>query len=342
MYRPRFLTETKEPVWNDCTWRSTVMALDKWSIGRLFDKDITTDGLIRLSERLRDEVDPGNVGGATLDEAALAVSLVWPGLRVHYIDPLYRLMDRLDFKGALRDGAGLVVTGDELDLPPYLRRWTSKDDFIHTVYIQGLVTVAKADKHGDYLCAPNTDHTFLMDPLGRGGYEGEWFPVEEIMHFTTRLNDGSFYAAVYPEGEVDKKTAPYFDEEERDVIVTEGSEPTSARLLRLPAGAKIYQWPGGPAIRTLSSSERLPYFGFPRGEREWAVVAIRYDGRDVLAYARSATGAVIDAPPPVDVSALERRIDELTDQVTVADAKVVIAHTKGAELINIGAELSAL
>ena len=335
MYTPRFLTETKEPIWNDCVWRSTVMALDKWSIGRLFDKDATPQSLIRLSERLRDEVDPTNIGGASLVDASLAVSRMWLGLAVHdYDEPASRLRDENDFKAVLWDGSGLVILGDELDFPRYLRRWTTNDDFKHSVYIQGLRTIEKAHAHGAYQCKAGVEHTFIMDPLGRGGYKGEWFPVEEIMRFVWRLSDDSFYAAVYPEGEVSKKIPPYFAEGEQDVIVADGLGATSSKLLRLPAGAKVFQFPGGPAIRTLPSSDTFPYFGFPKGERDWAVIGIRYDGQDVLAYARRAAGTIVDAPVPPRPD-LEARIVEL-------EKKVGIAKGWGATIKDLGTELLAL
>jgi hypothetical protein len=329
MYRPPFLTETKEAVWNDCTWRSGMMAVGKWSQGLLYPAEWTRERLIRKSEQMRDLVDTDDVGGATLAALSLGILRMWPGLRTHGPDDEgWDMRTSSEFAERLEAGCGMVLTGAEMGLPVYLRRWTNDDTFIHTVYVQGLKRIDERHQHGPRLCPPGVRHTYLMDPLGRGVYDGEWVPLTDILGFVTRLSLDRYYALVFPEGEVVAGEPPYFAVEEHVMLIANDTVRRSTKKLQVPAGTIVYKWPDGSIVRRLAEGGEFFYFGHPAGKQGWAAIRVRYEGDDVIAYIRKEGTTFIDAPEPIDPADFEEileRLDALGEELQgVKNEKVVL------------------
>jgi hypothetical protein len=160
-HRPEFVTETDTRPWVDCMWASAAMLLDKWTNG---DVRITHGKLRRLS---------GDRGGSSLEDLQVAFrklgfdvpldasgdsTLTWRGLL-----------------GRLRNGAGAVVLGDYGDMPRWHARWDrsfwrkkgKKDN--HAVYVE------RYDR--------KRGRVWIMDPLARGDWHGEWIRVSALRRF---------------------------------------------------------------------------------------------------------------------------------------------------------------
>ena len=160
-HRPEFVTETDTRPWVDCMWASAAMLLDKWTNG---DVRVTHGELRRLS---------GDRGGSSLEDLQVAFrklgfdvtldasgdgTLTWRGLL-----------------GRLRNGAGAVVLGDYGDLPRWHARWDrtfwrkkGKEDN-HAVYVE------RYDR--------KRGRVWMMDPLARGDWHGEWISVAALRRF---------------------------------------------------------------------------------------------------------------------------------------------------------------
>ena len=162
-YTPRFVTQTDErPPWEDCLWASTSMLLDKWTHGR------TTPDRFKLRRASGDAV-----GGSRFADFSRAVSRLY-GWRARWSpdggDPMTwnGLLERL------AKGGGAVIAGDYGDLGwPYVR-WSpsyaaARNASGHAMYIE------RYDKAHDRL--------WVMDPLGRAGYRGEWVPTRRVHAF---------------------------------------------------------------------------------------------------------------------------------------------------------------
>jgi hypothetical protein len=160
-HRPEFVTQTDTRPWIDCMWASAAMLLDKWTNG---DVRVTHGKLRRLS---------GDRGGSSLEDMQVAFrklgfdvpldasgdsTLTWRGLL-----------------GRLRNGAGAVVLGDYSDMPRWHARWDrsfwrkkgKKDN--HAVYVE------RYDR--------KRGRVWLMDPLARGDWQGEWISVSALRRF---------------------------------------------------------------------------------------------------------------------------------------------------------------
>ncbi len=160
-HRPEFVTETDTRPWVDCLWASAAMLLDKWTNG---DVRVTHGKLRRLS---------GDRGGSSLEDLQVAFrklgfdvpldasgdsTLTWGGLL-----------------GRLRNGAGAVVLGDYGDMPRWHARWDrsfwrkkGKEDN-HAVYVE------RYDR--------KRGRVWIMDPLARGDWRGEWISVAALRRF---------------------------------------------------------------------------------------------------------------------------------------------------------------
>ena len=188
-YRPAFVTERDERPWRDCLWASGAMLLDKWTNGEV----------TRTHQQLR-SLSKDHRGGSTLADlraayARLGIDLRFSpdgGVRITWSELLRRLAN----------GAGAVLLGDDADLPRWYGRWDysfwkltkkekpNKDN--HAVYIERYDR-----KHG---------RVWLMDPLGRPGWKGEWISVRALRRFAWS-HGGALSVAVTPTA----KTAPYAD-----------------------------------------------------------------------------------------------------------------------------------
>lgn len=182
-YRPAFVTETDTRPWKDCLWASGAMLLDKW-----------TNGDVRVTRQALRAASGDFSGGSQFRDltrafAKYGFALQWSpdgGMRLTWNQLLAKL----------EKGAGAVVLGDDHKLPAWFGRWdygfwknTGKKDN-HAVYIE------RYDRaHG---------RVWLMDPLGRGDWQGEWISVWAIRRFTWSRG-GAVFAAVTPTA----KAAPF-------------------------------------------------------------------------------------------------------------------------------------
>jgi hypothetical protein len=176
-YTPRFVTQTDErPPWEDCLWASGAMLLDKWTHGRIHpDRQ-------RLRAASRDFR-----GGSTFADLARAAARLY-GWRPRWSpdggDPLTwrELLDRL------ARGGGAVIAGDYGDLGNPFIRWS-----------RSYAADPHAAGHAMYVERYDAAHDriWLMDPLGRGGYSGEWAPARRIYAFIWKRR-GHVFAMATP------------------------------------------------------------------------------------------------------------------------------------------------
>ena len=159
-HRPAFVTETDERPWKDCLWASGAMLLDKWTNG---DLTPTHQQLRRLAG------DPH--GGSTLEDLHVAYARLGINLRFSPDGG-----ERITWSMLLRrlaKGAGAVLLGDDSKLPRWYGRWDYG--------FWKLTTKEKAskDNHAVYIERYDRRHrrVWLMDPLGRPGWKGEWISV---------------------------------------------------------------------------------------------------------------------------------------------------------------------
>jgi len=104
------------------------------------------------------------------------------------LDPLRLSFDELWAK--LQVGHCAVLDGNPVkiqDLKSPLRSIQAKDDYDHAVFIH----TARGER------------AFVMDPLGRGRYQGQWVSKVDLRQFASQFTtaSGSPYCAVVPRGE---------------------------------------------------------------------------------------------------------------------------------------------
>ena len=160
-YRPEFVTETDTRPWVDCLWASAAMLLDKWTNG---DVQVTHGKLRRLS---------GDRGGSSFEDLQVAFRKLGFDVPVDASGDSTLTWSQL--LGRLRKGAGAVVLGDYGDMPRRYGRWdrgfwrkTGEDDN-HAVYVERYDR-----KH---------HRVWIMDPLARGNWHGEWISVAALRRF---------------------------------------------------------------------------------------------------------------------------------------------------------------
>jgi hypothetical protein len=161
-HRAAFVTQTDVRPWRDCLWASAAMLLDKWTNG---DVLVSHERLRRLSG------DPN--GGSSFTDMRVAFrqlgfdvplnasgnsTMTWRGL-----------LDRL------KSGAGAVVLGDYGKLPRWYGRWDLR-------FWNGK---GKTDNHAVYVerYDAKRGRVWMMDPLGRGSYAGEWISTRSLYRF---------------------------------------------------------------------------------------------------------------------------------------------------------------
>ena len=160
-YRPEFVTETDTRPWVDCLWASAAMLLDKWTNG---DVQVTHGKLRHLS---------GDRGGSSFEDLQVAFRTL--GFDVPLDASGNSTLTWSQLLARLRKGAGAVVLGDYGDLPRRYARWdrgfwrkTGKDDN-HAVYVE------RYDR--------KRHRVWIMDPLARGDWHGEWISVAALRRF---------------------------------------------------------------------------------------------------------------------------------------------------------------
>jgi hypothetical protein len=189
-YHPRFVTETDQRPMIDCLWASGAMLIAKWTNGRIHP----------THQRLR-TLSGDRSRGSNLDDLKIAYRKLGINLRFSPDGG-----NRITFRGLLRrlaHGAGAVVLGDDSKLPRWYGRWdygfwhmSKKERKKH----------ASADNHAVYVerFDRRRGRVWLMDPLGRGNYRGEWISAWALRRFVWSRG-GAIYAAVTPNA----KPAPF-------------------------------------------------------------------------------------------------------------------------------------
>lgn len=168
---PRFVTETDvDPPWTGCAFAAGAMWLD--DIG---------EPRVRWQTVARRASSPQN--GATIGEIAEALGDL-AGRRIRYSPGGGDDLTWRELVSRLRDGAGVVLFGSYGKIgEPYIRwdrRFAARDDDGHAVFLDRL--------------SADGEEVFLMDPLGRGGYRGEWVPLRRVAAFAWRHPDGFVFA----------------------------------------------------------------------------------------------------------------------------------------------------
>lgn len=120
-----------------------------------------------------DRDQTGDERGTTYDDITLAFQNVGLGLKQ------YHGMGFNDWKRRLLAGEGSLISGHYMDAPPNLRL-TNSASFTHTMYVD---RAKKVDGKVWF---------FVMDPLGRAGYTGQWWPEEAMKQYgwSGRANAG--------------------------------------------------------------------------------------------------------------------------------------------------------
>jgi hypothetical protein len=189
-YHPRFVTETDERPMIDCLWASGAMLIAKWTNGDIHP----------THQRLR-SLSGDRTRGSNLDDLKIAYRKLGINLKFSPDGG-----NRITFSGLLRrlaHGAGAVVLGDYSQLPRYYGRW---DYGFWTLTKKERKKHRSADNHAMYVerFDRRRGRVWLMDPLGRGNYHGEWLSVYSLRRFIWS-SGGAVFAAVTPTA----KPAPF-------------------------------------------------------------------------------------------------------------------------------------
>jgi hypothetical protein len=195
-YRSPFITETDEPAFTDCQFASGLMLVAEWTAGEaIHDRHGNTldaQGLRRLRERLR-VLSGDTEGGASLEDLARGSARPFPDLpplarTTAPVDPLRLSFDQLWAR--LQAGHCAVLDGNPVkvtDAKSALRSMQANDDYDHAIFVH----TAKGERG------------FVMDPLSRGRYQGQWVPKVDLRQFASRFTiaSGSPYCAVVRRGQ---------------------------------------------------------------------------------------------------------------------------------------------
>ncbi len=186
-YRPAFVTETDERPWRDCLWASGAMLLDKWTNG-----DVT-----RTHQKLR-RLARDRSGGSTLEDLNVAFGRL--GIDLRYSPDGGERITWSALLKRLANGAGAVLLGNDSRLPRWYGRWDYS--------FWKLTKDEKADRDNHAVYIERYDRkrgrVWLMDPLGRGKWKGEWISVRALRRFAWS-SGGALFVAVTPTA----KAAPF-------------------------------------------------------------------------------------------------------------------------------------
>ncbi|MDP8904804.1 MAG: hypothetical protein M3N29_05730 [Chloroflexota bacterium] len=171
------MTQTNEaPPWDDCLWASGAMLVDK-----------LTQGAIGADRHLLRYASGDLVGGSTFFDLKRGVERLY-GIELDASpyggEPLtwIQLLDRL------ARGAGAIIAGTYGNLGPPYTRWSP-------AYASNPLAAGHAMYVDRY--DPEEGRMWVMDPLGRGRYAGQWVPEERIWSFIWKRNQ-YVYAVVTP------------------------------------------------------------------------------------------------------------------------------------------------
>jgi hypothetical protein len=189
-YHPPFVTQTDERPMIDCLWASGAMLIDKWTNGKISP----------THQRLR-SLSGDRYRGSNLDDLKIAYRKLGINLKFSPDGG-----ERITYRGLLRrlaHGAGAVVLGDYSRLPRYYGRWdyafwhmTKKEKKKHRSADNHAIYVEKFDRR--------RGRVWIMDPLARGRWKGEWMPAWALQRFAWSRG-GALFTAVTPKA----KPAPF-------------------------------------------------------------------------------------------------------------------------------------
>lgn len=236
-YRPDFVTETDSLPWTDCLWASGAMLLDKWTNGEV---KVTRQQLRSLSRDHR--------GGSTLADLQAAYAKL--GFRLAYSPDGGERISWSQLLRRLEAGAGAVMLGNDSALPRRYGRWdpefwkqTDPEKDNHAVYIE------RYDRW--------RGRVWLMDPLARGDWRGEWISVRALRKFAW-TSGGALSVAITPTA----RPAPFSGVKVAPPAVSVTATAVEARwTVRSPRG---WSFPGAdltaaftPAIDPLTAAAML-------------------------------------------------------------------------------------
>jgi hypothetical protein len=195
-YRSPLITETDEAKLTDCQFASGLMLVAEWTTGEaIHDRHGNTldaKGLKLLRERVR-VLSGDTLGGASLEDLASGIARRFPDLpplprTTAPVHPLRLSFDELWAR--LKAGHCAVLNGNPVmvaGLKSPLRSMQAKDDYDHAVFVH----------------AARGERAFVMDPLGRGRYQGQWVAKAELRQFASRFTtpSGSPYCALVKRGQ---------------------------------------------------------------------------------------------------------------------------------------------
>jgi len=177
-YRPAHVTETDERVWNDCTWASAAMWIDK-----------LTGGAVKVDREALRAASGDRTGGSSLGDVVRgAKKLLGLDLRAAHDEHLTvdGLLDRL------ASGGGAIVQGSYASLPSSLTRndpgFAAKGVAAsgHAVYVGPLDRA--------------TGKVWWDDPLTPAGGSGQWISVRDLRTFLWKDSHGHVSALATPAG----------------------------------------------------------------------------------------------------------------------------------------------
>jgi hypothetical protein len=155
---PHFVTETNDLKWDDCEWASAAMLIEKWT-GEQVDR-----------RALRGAANVAKGGSSFRDVTRGADYLL--NLHLRYSPDGGDPMTWRQLLARLADGGGAVIEGAYSRMPTWFKRWDRKFAASGSVKSAHAVYVERYQ--------PKRGRVWLMDPLGRDGYNGEWISVSAL------------------------------------------------------------------------------------------------------------------------------------------------------------------
>jgi hypothetical protein len=175
-YRPTHVTETDDRVWNDCTWASASMLIDK-----------LTGGAVKVDREALRAASGDRTGGSSLaDVVRGARNLLGFDLGAAESEHLTfdGLLDRL------ASGGGAIVQGSYANLPSSLTRYDP------AFAAKG----AAASGHAVYVGPLDraTGKVWWDDPLAPADGSGQWISVDSLRKFAWTDSQGRVSAMATP------------------------------------------------------------------------------------------------------------------------------------------------
>ncbi len=172
---PHFVTETNDKKWDGCEWASAAMLIEKW----------TGERVDRRALRAAANVAKG---GSSLRDVTRGTSALLD-LHIRFSPDGGDPMTWRQLLARLADGGGAVVEGAYSRMPTWFKRWDRKFAASGSVKSAHAVYVERYQ--------PRRGRVWLMDPLGRDGYNGEWISVSALEYFSY-TSSGLVHAAATP------------------------------------------------------------------------------------------------------------------------------------------------